>query len=235
MDEGGAEPTAPTASNSTVPVEFEAARKFIITQAFSALAAAPILALVAYLFGLIWLRCTDDFLDVPMVISPPIEQLWTIGGLTLAFVVAIIGIFDKQARRFIRWRREHTFKEGPRVAVPTDTSFVKAAWGSLEEMLFVLFGIILLGTGACIGFAAYKSQQTLAQLAENCARCETIRTSHGPIRGVLVRGNSGHLLVMTGVGRFALISLDDIQGFSAAATNGQKATAPRPTKASPRP
>src|SRR4051794_33523388 len=101
------------------------------------------------------------FFGAPDVITRSIEQVGTIGGLLLLLSITSVGIFDKQVRRFLRWRREREFKKGPRIAEPTDTSFVRAAWGSLEEMLFMLIGLILIGTAYGVGFAFYTAHQTL--------------------------------------------------------------------------
>ena len=233
MADGGGETPTPTESSSAVPPEFEEARKFVIRQAVSAFAAIPAIALVAYLFGLQCLTFQDDFLNAPHVIARPLEQVWTIGGLILALTITSVGIFDKQVRRFLRWRRELEFKKGPRIAEPTDTSFVRAAWGSLNEMMFILLGLLLLGTGYCIGIAFVTAHQNLAQVRGQCVHCETIRTSRGLVRGKIFSSDSDHLLLMTGVGRFSLLKLDDIQEITVASGSGQKAIAPS-AKARPR-
>lgn len=235
MADGGGETPAPAESSSAVPPEFEEARKFVIRQAVSAFAAIPALALVAYLFGQQCFTWQDSFLNAPQVIARPIEQVWMAGGLILVLTIASVGIFDKQVRRLLRWRRESEFKEGPRISEPTDTSFVRAAWGSLNEMMFMLLGLLLLGTGYCIGVAFLIANLTLAQVKGQCVRCETIRTSHGLVRGKILSSDSDHLLLMTGVGRFSLLKLDDIQEIAAASDSDQKAIAPSSAKAGPRP
>lgn len=233
MANEGGKMAEPEESSSAIPPEFEAAQKFVIRQAVSAFAAIPAIALVAYVVGLQSLNFQDSFLNVPNVIAHPLEEVWTVGGLLLFLVITSVGIFDKQVRRFLRWRRERQFKEGPHMAEPTDTSFARAAWGSLEEMMFLFLGLLLLSVGYGIGLAFYASQATLAQVRGQCVRCETIQTSHGLVRGKILSGDSDHLLVMTGVDRFSLLKLDDIQEISAAPDSGQKATAPS-AKARPR-
>jgi hypothetical protein len=226
MTDGAGETATPGELGSAVPAEFEEARKFLISKTVSAFAATPVLAFVAYLFGLIYTTAIDDFLGVPEIISHSTERVWTVGGLILVLVITSVGIFDKQARRFIRWRRERAFKVGPRVAEPTDTPFVRAAWGSLDEMLFVVLGILLLGAGYAHGLALLTSHQTLTLLREDCVRCETLRTARGFIRGKIISRDPGHLLVMTRAGRFSVLKLDDIQEFSAPGSEQKVVTPP---------